>query len=96
MQQRWRISSGEFKVYSMQNTNSRLYKCIQSAGAAGVFRMDSNLVPYMTMLAVTWGLCIAGIVCLVPLIGLRIKNHTSQEDEKVAVAKEHFVEEHQL
>lgn len=42
-----------------------------------MFRMDSNLVPYMTMLAVAWGLCGAGVVFVAPLIQWRITNRES-------------------
>lgn len=50
------------------------YKAIQSAGAAGVFRLDSNLTAYMTELAVTWALCAFAIVCIVPAIYLHVKD----------------------
>lgn len=50
------------------------YKAIQSAGAAGIYRMDSQLVPFMTELATSWGLAAAGIVFVVPVIWLRVKD----------------------
>ncbi|GAA5937997.1 hypothetical protein JCM1841_002913 [Sporobolomyces salmonicolor] len=54
------------------------YKAIQSAGAAGVFRMDSNLTPYMTELAVLWALCAASILFVAPVIHMRVKDHTEE------------------
>lgn len=50
------------------------YKAIQSAGAAGVFRLDSNKAGYMLELGVTWGLCMAAIVCVVPAVYLHVKD----------------------
>jgi len=55
------------------------YKAIQSAGAAGCFRLDLNLTPFMTMLAVAWALNIAGALFVAPLITLRIKDHTETD-----------------
>ena len=34
--------------------------------------MDSNLAPFMTELAVSWGLCAAGILFVIPVIYLRV------------------------
>jgi hypothetical protein len=50
------------------------YKAIQSAGAAGIYRMDSQLSPFMTELATSWGLAAAGIVFVIPVIWLRVKD----------------------
>lgn len=50
------------------------YKAIQSAGAAGIYRMDSQLAPFMTELATSWGLAAAGIVFVVPVIWLKVKD----------------------
>ncbi|KAK4703723.1 hypothetical protein P7C70_g2495, partial [Phenoliferia sp. Uapishka_3] len=52
------------------------YKAIQSAGAAGVSAMDNDLVPYMTMLAVSWAICAAALVFIAPLIHFRIFEHS--------------------
>nr|CRX79206.1 hypothetical protein ls5931a1_00003 [Leucosporidium scottii] len=83
---------------AMSNDSSQLahlvgfYKAIQSAGAAGVFRMDSNLAPYMTELAVSWGLNAAGILFVIPVILLRVTDHTAEavinaDDAPKAVAE---------
>ncbi|SJX65774.1 uncharacterized protein SRS1_16330 [Sporisorium reilianum f. sp. reilianum] len=57
------------------------YKSIQSAGAAGAFAMDNDKHPYMANLAVTWGLCAAGMLFVVPVIALRVKEHTDPLQE---------------
>jgi MFS family permease len=60
------------------------YKSIQSAGAAGAWRADAILTPYMNMFASTWALCAAGLLFALPMIYLRVKDHTDLEDEAVA------------
>lgn len=57
------------------------YKSLQSVGAVGAFAMDKDLHPYMTNLAVTWGLCVAGMLFVIPVIALRVKEHTDPLDE---------------
>ncbi|KAJ1596223.1 hypothetical protein NDA14_001226 [Ustilago hordei] len=57
------------------------YKSIQSAGAAGAFAMDNDKHSYMTNLAVTWGLCAAGMLFAIPVIALRVKEHTDPLQE---------------
>ena len=57
------------------------YKSIQSAGAAGAFAMDNDKHPFMTNLAVTWGLCAAGMIFVIPVIALRVKEHTDPLQE---------------
>lgn len=57
----------------------RFYKCLQSAGAAVAFGLDLNLQPYMTILAVTWALCAAGLLSAAPLIALRVKERTDEK-----------------
>lgn len=57
------------------------YKSIQSAGAAGAFAMDNDKHPFMTNLAVTWGLCAVGMLFVVPVIALRVKEHTDPLQE---------------
>lgn len=39
--------------------------------------MDSNLAPYMTELAVSWGLNAAGILFVIPVILLRVTDRES-------------------
>ncbi|GAA5840302.1 hypothetical protein JCM11251_006689 [Rhodosporidiobolus azoricus] len=55
-----------------------IYKGIQSAAAAGAWRMDSVGTSYMTELGSTWGLCVAAIVCAAPVVAFRIKDHTDE------------------
>ncbi|KIJ70444.1 hypothetical protein HYDPIDRAFT_105168 [Hydnomerulius pinastri MD-312] len=57
------------------------YKGIQSAGAAGAWRADAVLLPYMNIFISTWVLCAAGMVFALPMIYYRIKDHTGPDDE---------------
>lgn len=41
---------------------------------------------YMDMLISTWVLCAAGIVCALPMIHYRIKDHTDQDDTELFVS----------
>ncbi|KAJ6553314.1 major facilitator superfamily domain-containing protein [Mycena capillaripes] len=65
------------------------YKSIQSAGAAGVWRADAILVPFMNVFASTWALCATGLLFALPMIYLRVKDHTDLEDEAIARMDEH-------
>lgn len=64
------------------------YKAIQSAGAATAYGLDYSLRPYMEILGVTWGLCGLGLVCAVPVLVLRVKDHTDPLGEKTVVGRE--------
>ncbi|GAA5872723.1 hypothetical protein JCM1840_004500 [Sporobolomyces johnsonii] len=55
-----------------------LYKGVQSAGAAGAYRADANLEPYISELAVAWALAVAGLLFVVPVIALRIGDRTEE------------------
>ncbi|PWY71474.1 MFS general substrate transporter [Aspergillus heteromorphus CBS 117.55] len=55
------------------------YKGIQSAGAAGMWRMDAEKTPYMTELASCWGLLAASLLIAAPVVFLKIKDHTDME-----------------
>ncbi|PWN50793.1 MFS general substrate transporter [Violaceomyces palustris] len=65
-----------------------LYKSLQSAGAAGAFAMDRDKLPFMTNLAVAWGLCAAGLLFAVPVLLLRVTEHTEPEQEVTAPGRE--------
>ncbi|KAF5361690.1 hypothetical protein D9758_007339 [Tetrapyrgos nigripes] len=60
------------------------YKAIQSAGNAGIWRADAVQLPYMNLFISTWVLLVAGLVFALPMIYLRVKDHTDASDEKVA------------
>ncbi|THH04791.1 hypothetical protein EW145_g5258 [Phellinidium pouzarii] len=60
------------------------YKSLQSAGAAGIWRADAVGIPYMNMFLSTWCLLVAGLLCALPMLYLRVKNHTDLEDETLA------------
>ncbi|KDQ55000.1 hypothetical protein JAAARDRAFT_196364 [Jaapia argillacea MUCL 33604] len=57
------------------------YKSIQSAGAAGLWRADAIGIPYMNIFASTWALLVAGLLFALPMIYLRVKEHTVIDDE---------------
>ncbi|KAJ7233132.1 MFS general substrate transporter [Mycena haematopus] len=65
------------------------YKSIQSAGAAGSWRADAVNTPYMNMLASTWALSAAGLLFALPMIYLRVKEHTDLEDEALVRMDDH-------
>ncbi|KIP02465.1 hypothetical protein PHLGIDRAFT_79071 [Phlebiopsis gigantea 11061_1 CR5-6] len=56
------------------------YKSIQSAGAAGVWRADAVGIPYMNLLLSTWVLLVAGLVFALPMIHMRVTDHSFDED----------------
>jgi len=60
------------------------YKSIQSAGAAGVWRADGVKLPYMNIFLSTWILLAAGLVFALPMMYLRIRDHTELQDEVLA------------
>ncbi|EGN98006.1 hypothetical protein SERLA73DRAFT_182836 [Serpula lacrymans var. lacrymans S7.3] len=60
------------------------YKSIQSAGAAGVWREDAVGLPYMNIFISTWVLVAAGLVFALPMIYMRVKDHTEIDDEVLA------------
>lgn len=64
------------------------YKSLQSAGGATGFAMDTSLEPYMTILAVTWGVCAAGMVIVLPVLYFRITDSTSPLSEISAPGRE--------
>ncbi|KAG1733026.1 MFS general substrate transporter [Suillus paluster] len=57
------------------------YKSIQSAGAAGVWRADGVGLPYMNIFLSTWCLTVAGMLFALPMVYLRVTDHTDIEDE---------------
>ncbi|KAG0698386.1 MFS general substrate transporter [Suillus ampliporus] len=57
------------------------YKSLQSAGAAGVWRADGVLIPYMNIFLSTWCLTVAGMIFAAPMVYLRVTDHTDIEDE---------------
>jgi hypothetical protein len=56
------------------------YKSIQSAGAAGVWRADAVKLPFMNIFASTWALLVAGLIFALPMIHLRVKETTDEEE----------------
>ncbi|KAJ8596067.1 hypothetical protein M405DRAFT_806146 [Rhizopogon salebrosus TDB-379] len=74
-------------IGAMSNDSNKLaiyagfYHSIQSAGAAGVWRVDAVGLPYMNIFLSTWCLVVAGLVFSFPMIYLRIRDTTVLEDE---------------
>ena len=85
MVESWHTVSTLNSVPTARNTKFLLfsdigfYKAIQSAGAAGVFKMDSSLLPYMTILLTSWILAAVGIICVIPVLILRVTDHTDSD-----------------
>ncbi|KAI6133610.1 major facilitator superfamily domain-containing protein [Pisolithus thermaeus] len=79
---------------AMSNDPSKLavftgfYKSIQSAGAAGVWRADAVGIPYMNIFLSSWCLTAGGLAFALPMIYLRVKNHTELEEETLAPVAE--------
>ncbi|CAO1620667.1 unnamed protein product [Parajaminaea phylloscopi] len=67
-------------------------KSLQSAGAASAFGLDYDHHPYMTILAVTWGLCVGGLLLALPILAQRIHDHTDPLGEKTAPGREYEVQ----
>ncbi|KAF8838976.1 MFS general substrate transporter [Paxillus ammoniavirescens] len=74
-------------IGAMSNDTNKLaiyagfYHSIQSAGAAGVWRMDAIGFPYMNIFISTWCLVAAGLVLSFPMIYLRVRDTTVLDDE---------------
>jgi len=56
-----------------------LYKSIQSAGAAGVWRADGIKLPFMNIFVSTWVLLVVGLIFALPMIHWRVTDHTDME-----------------
>ncbi|EPS99673.1 hypothetical protein FOMPIDRAFT_1147344 [Fomitopsis schrenkii] len=57
------------------------YKSLQSAAACGVWRADAVGIPYMNIFVSTWALLVGGLVTTLPMIYLRVKDHTEDHEE---------------
>ncbi|KAJ6013280.1 UNC93-like protein [Penicillium herquei] len=72
---------------SLSNNSRKLanfagfYKGIQSAGAAGMWRLDAVKTPYMTEFASCWGLLVGSMLIASPIIFFKVKESTSVEDD---------------
>ncbi|KZV91704.1 MFS general substrate transporter [Exidia glandulosa HHB12029] len=58
-----------------------MYKGIQSGTAAVGWHFDGVKAPYMNILGGTWGLLAGGLVIALPMIWIRVKDHTDVEDD---------------
>lgn len=57
------------------------YKGIQSAGAAVAYRVDAQNISYIAQFASCWGLCAGSLVLALPLLAVKIKDHTPIEED---------------
>lgn len=57
------------------------YKGIQSAGAAVVFALDYNRIPFLSMFATCWALLAGSLLVAWPLIWYKIPLSVSLEDD---------------
>ena len=67
------------------------YKSLQSAGAAGIWRADGVGVPFMNIFISTWALLVAGLLCALPMLYLRVKDTTDLEDENMYVSSRRWL-----
>ncbi|KAG6380477.1 major facilitator superfamily domain-containing protein [Boletus reticuloceps] len=76
-------------IGSMSNDTNKLaiyagfYHSIQSAGAAGVWRMDAIGLPYLNIFLSTWCLVVAGLLFAFPMIYMRVRDTTVLNDEAI-------------
>jgi len=76
-------------IGAMSNDTNKLaiyagfYYSIQSAGAAGVWRMDAIGLPYLNIFLSTWCLVVAGLLFAFPMIYMRIRDTTVLNDEAI-------------
>ncbi|EGO03434.1 hypothetical protein SERLA73DRAFT_46162 [Serpula lacrymans var. lacrymans S7.3] len=72
---------------AMSNDPSKLavftgfYKSLQSAGAAGIWRADAVKLPFMNIFASTWALTASGLLIALPMVYMRVKDYTEEEDQ---------------
>ncbi|KAJ5975224.1 UNC93-like protein [Penicillium waksmanii] len=57
------------------------YKGIQSAGAAGMWRLDAVKTPFMTEFASCWGLLLGSMLVATPVIFFKVKDSTDVEED---------------
>ena len=57
------------------------YKGIQSAGAAIIWRLDSQKISYMAEFASCWGLLAGGLLFALPVILFKIKDTVTVEED---------------
>jgi hypothetical protein len=57
------------------------YKGIQSAGAAIIWRLDGQGVPYMNLFASCWGLLAGSLLFALPVILLKVRDHVPIEED---------------
>ncbi|TFK71740.1 hypothetical protein BDN72DRAFT_837319 [Pluteus cervinus] len=82
----WQTTS-YWLIGAMSNDAAKLanivgfYKSIQSAGAAGLWKADGNLIPYMNIFLSTWVLLVAGLLFTLPMIFVRVTDQTGDDTQ---------------
>ncbi|KIM34051.1 hypothetical protein M408DRAFT_325579 [Serendipita vermifera MAFF 305830] len=66
-----------------------LYKSIQSAGGAVAWRLDALKTPYMNLFISTWVLLTVGLLFALPMLIVRVKEHTGLAEEIMVRMDEH-------
>ncbi|KAI0344169.1 MFS general substrate transporter [Trametopsis cervina] len=72
------------------------YKSLQSAGAAGVWRADAVGLPFMNIFISTWALLVGGLVFALPMIHMRVKDHTDEAQDELYDADRAHAEHHDV
>lgn len=67
------------------------YKGIQSAGGAIAANIDAHSVPFMTQLAINWGMLAGSIIIAAPVIMKYVKDTVPIEDD-LKFSDEHLTE----
>lgn len=57
------------------------YKGIQSAGAAVMWALDSRKISFMAEFASNWGLLSVSLLCAVPVVFMKVKDHVTVEED---------------
>jgi len=63
------------------------YKGIQSAGAAVAWALDSRFTSYAAMFGTSWGFCVLGMICAVPVVLYRVQESEVSAQDFVVTAK---------
>lgn len=72
---------------SLSNNSRKLanfagfYKGLQSAGAAGMWRMDAQKTAFMTEFASCWGLLVGSLFIASPVVFFKIKDHADIDED---------------
>jgi hypothetical protein len=57
---------------------------ILAAGSAFAWGLDAARVPYRVLFTTSWGFCVFGMLCVVPLVWWRIRGSALEENEALS------------